>query len=44
MREKMKIINYGLVKPTWKCCICKRPNHKDNTHCWYCKKQREINI
>ena len=33
-----KIIKYGLIKPTKKCNNCERPNHKDNTHCWYCKE------
>lgn len=37
-----KIINYGLVKPIKKCEYCDRPNHKDNTNCWYCKK--ELNL
>ena len=32
-------INYGLVKPTQRCINCDRPNHKDNTHCWYCKER-----
>ncbi len=35
-----RIILYGLVKPTWKCIYCNSPNHKDNTHCYKCKKRK----
>ncbi len=40
---KEKIINYGLVEPMQQCEYCTRPNHKDNTHCWYCKNEFKNN-
>ena len=40
----MKIVNYGIVEPHQVCQYCHRPNHRDNTHCWYCDKRLQLSV
>ena len=40
MKEKIideRVMKYGLTDTNKVCNCCKRENHEDNTHCWYCK-------
>lgn len=32
------VINYSYDKKPKVCTYCRRLNHNENTHCWYCNK------
>lgn len=44
IRNDSIVIKYGESEDMVDCAYCKRPNHKDNTHCWYCKNRLDVNI